>query len=138
MKTTKQLLALTFGIGLLISLIFPSENWINGFMINTLYSAGFTLANYLFFKQIGKDEAWKKNPKKTLIFSLAGMIPLNIMVLFIMNFIVSVGIYHTDIEHFIASQNLLSYIFATLISCVIALFIINLHLVKRLRQLSHE
>ena len=134
MKNSKQILGLTIGIALLISLIFPSENWGKAFMFNLLYSFGFTLANYLFFKKIGQNNSWKKSPQKTLILSIAGMIPLNIFVLFVLNFITSVIIYHNNFNEFLASQNLLSYFIAVLIACVIALFIITLHLTKDLKK----
>jgi len=138
MKTSKQIIILILGIALVISIIFPSQNWLRGFLINTIYSTGFTLANYWFFKQIGKKKAWEKEPKQTLIKSIIGLIPLNIIVFFLLNWGLNIFIFHANFKEFWSSQEPLSYFIAVLISCVVALFIINLHLIKKMSQLSHE
>jgi len=125
-------------LSIIISFIFHSGNSITGFIITLGYTTVFTLVNMTYFHLIGNKNSWEKHPKKTMTLSLLGLIPLNIVTFFVLNYITSVFIFHQSWTEFIHSQNLITYFIVVLISCVIALFIINLYLINRLSKQSHE
>ncbi len=140
MKTKQiyQMISIALGTGFIISLFFHSKDWLNSFLMNLLYALVFTIVNFLYFNWIGKKCSWEKETKKTFLFSMAGMIPLNVSTFFLLNWLTSILYYGNAFSDFLANQNILSYFIVVLISCVIALFIITLQLLKNMNRTSYE
>jgi len=99
-----------------------------------IYSAGFAIANWLYFYAIGHLLSWDKNPEKTLIISILGVIPVNAFIYFLLNLFFRVIIGKQDFNTFIKHLNVLEYTFVILFALVIALFIIIGYSFKTIRE----
>ncbi len=100
------------------------------FAISFLYAIIFSFANFLYFDLINKFIGWDKNPKKTLWLSLLGVIPLNFIVFYILNFIVSFFIYHNSLMQSLKIVDLKKYIFVIFISMFIAFFFLIINFIR--------
>jgi len=99
-----------------------------------IYSTGFAIGNWLYFYAIGHLMSWEKNPEKTLIISILGVIPVNALIYFLLNLFFRVIIGKQDFNTFIKQINVLEYTFVILFALVIALFIIIGHFFKAIRE----
>ncbi len=94
--------------------------------INFIYSAVFAAANFLYFIYINKWIGWKRNPKKTLFISLAGVAPLNFLVFYCLNFLFSFFLFDQKLEDSLQITNYYTYVFVVMFSLAISLFILML------------
>ncbi len=134
MKTFIKIFVISLMISLVISSFFAYGKFLDILFINIIYTGIFSSANYFYFKWIGKTMDWKNQTKKTFFTSLSGMIPLNILALFVAKYLVQIVYLGHTIDRFWQSQNISSYVYTLLIAFVIALFIINLHFIKYLNN----
>ena len=99
-----------------------------------IYSFVFSLGNMLYFNMIGKYLNWNKNPEKTLIISILGVIPVNALIYFMLNMFFKVWIFGQSFQYFIQHINPLEYTMVVLFALVIALFIITQYSFKKIRE----
>ena len=99
-----------------------------------IYSFAFSLGNMLYFNLIGEYLNWNKNPEKTLIISILGVIPVNALIYFLLNLFVKVWIFGQSFHDFIQHINPLEYTMVVLFALVIALFIITQYSFKKIRE----
>ena len=136
MKTYFKIFIISVVISLSISMFFAHGKFIDTLIINVIYAGIFSSANYFYFKWIGKIMDWKNKTKKTFFTGLAGMIPLNIIALFFVQFLVLVIYFNNTFSEFIQAQNVKLYFLTLLIAFVISLFMINLHFINRFNPKS--
>ncbi len=89
-----------------------------------LFSLGFSIVNFGYFRFIGKALGWEDNPERTLIISLIGVIPLNAALYFIMKMILRVLVFSEPVSRFIARQQPVEYLIVVLFALLIALIIL--------------
>ena len=99
-----------------------------------IYSFAFSLGNMLYFNLIGKYLNWNKNPEKTLIISILGVIPVNILIYFLLNIVFKVLVFGLSFHDFIRHINPFEYTMVVLFALVIALFIITKYSFKKIRE----
>jgi len=99
-----------------------------------IYSATFAIGNWLYFDAIGRFLSWEKNPERTLIVSILGVIPVNALIYFLLNLFFRVIIGKQDFNTFVKHINVLEYTFVILFALVIALFIIIGYFFKAIRE----
>ncbi len=99
-----------------------------------VYSIVFSLGNWFYFMAIGKLLNWEKEPEKTLIISILGVIPVNVFIYFILNYFFRVIISGEAFDRFIAHINPLEYTIVVLFALVISLFIIIGYFFKAVRE----
>ncbi len=99
-----------------------------------IYSFAFSLGNTLYFNLIGKYLNWDKNPEKTLIISILGVIPVNALIYFLLNLFVKVWVFKQNFQDFINQINPFEYTLVVLFALVIALFIITKYSFKKIRE----
>ncbi len=137
MKTKKILLTtiltavLFFGISLLVGNMHAAWHNLGYFFV---YSLGFSFGNMLYFNLIDKVLNWHNKPEKTLIISILGAVPLNALILFILNLFFRVLIFGQSFQAFIHNINPLEYTIVVLFALVIALFIIVNYSFKNIRE----
>lgn len=135
---TKKLIYITLGAGGLIFVLNALLGNLYSAWRNTpyfvIYSFGFSLGNMLYFKVIEKYLNWEKQPEKTLIISILGVIPVNALIYFLLNWFFKVLIYGQDFTSFIQALNPLEYTLVVLFSLVIALFVITKHFLIKIQE----
>ena len=99
-----------------------------------VYAVGFSIGNWLYFYAIGRLLSWEKNPERTLIVSILGVIPVNALIYFLLNLFFRVIIGKQDFNTFIKQINVLEYTFVILFALVIALFILIGYSFKTIRE----
>ena len=135
---TKSILITTLVAALLIAAL----NFLLGggsavwqhFYLYVIYSAVFATANALYFKAVGRWFDWHQQPEKTLIISILGVIPVNIIIYFGLNLFFRVFVYGQPFEQFIAHINPTEYIIVVFFALIIALFIITGYSFKAVRE----
>jgi sensor histidine kinase YesM len=106
----------------------------HNFIYYFVYSAGFSLANWLYFYIIGKYLGWQKNPEKTLIIAILGVIPVNALVYLNLNLFFRVIVGSQDLRTFLSQINPLEYTLVILFALLVALIIIIGHFFKAVRM----
>lgn len=129
-KNVPQIIFISLLVALIISLLSVHDSFLKNFVINFFYAAVFSIINFAYFNMFSKKNLWEQNPKRSFWMAMAGMIPLNILVFFVLNLITGSLILGMPLENVLARQNAASYFMVVLIACVIALFIITLHLLN--------
>ena len=133
-KKITQIILSTLGISIAISVVlnffFNRGNYFGSLPIFFMYAFTFSLGNHLYFIWVSKVLSWHQHPKRTLIISILGVIPLNALMLFVINFVVSVGIFHHSVHDFFQNEKPLEYVFVIMISLIISMFILMWHFVK--------
>ena len=99
-----------------------------------VYSLVFSLGNMLYFNLIGKYLNWNNNPEKTLIISILGVIPVNILIYFLLNLVFKVLVFGQSFHDFTRHINPFEYTLVVLFALVIALFIITKYSFKKIRE----
>jgi len=132
----KRFITVTLLVTVIISLIFGvKENFTKSlFLNNFIYSAAFAAGNLLFFFLIDKWLSWKKNPRRTLFISLAGVIPLNFVIFYLLNAAFAYFVDHESIEEALRIHSYFSYVFVVIFSMSIALFILMLYFFKMVSE----
>jgi len=135
---TKKLIYITLGASILIFALNALLGDLHSAWLNlpyfVIYSLGFSLGNLLYFNLIEKYLNWEKQPEKTLIISILGVIPINAFIYFLLNWFFKVLIYGQDFKTFIHALNPLEYTLVVLFSLVIALFVITKHFLKKIQE----
>jgi len=137
MKTNKLIkvtLITTILVFILNIILGSSSSAIKNLPYFLIYSAGFAFFNFLYFNAIGRIFSWKKNPERTLIISILGVIPVNALIYFTLNLFFKVLIHGQDLQSFMQQINPLEYTLVILFSLVIALFIIIGYFFKAIRK----
>ncbi len=133
-KKITQIILSTLGISIAISVVlnffFNRGNYFGSLPVFFLYAFAFSLGNQLYFIWVSKVLSWQKHPKRTLIISILGVIPLNALMLFVINFVVFVGIFHHNVHDFLRNEKTLEYVFVIMISLIISMFILMWHFIK--------
>ncbi len=99
-----------------------------------IYSLSFSIGNMLYFSFIDKFLSWYKNPEKTLIISILGVIPLNALIYYSLNLFFQVIIYGQSLQAFNQHINLLDYTIVILFALLIDLFFIIRFSFKKIRE----
>ncbi len=135
---TKKLIYITLGAGGLIfalnALLGDLYSAWRNLPYFVIYSFGFSLGNILYFNVIEKYLNWQKEPEKTLIISILGVIPVNAFIYFLLNWFFKVLIQGQDFTAFMRTLNPLEYTLVILFSLVIALFVITKHFLKKIQE----
>ena len=131
LTTTLLAAALIFIINLIAGASYAIWQNLPYFLI---YSLVFSIGNMLYFNLIGKYLNWNKNPEKTLIISILGVIPVNALIYFTLNLFLRVFIFRQNIQDFIRHINPLEYTMVVLFALVISLFIITKYSFKKIRE----
>jgi len=127
MKTKKIILTIlisAFAFALISLIASGTESTLQNLKYFLIYSIGFALFNNLYFMSIGKLLNWSKNPRITLITSILGSIPVNAGIYFLINYIISVWVFHKPFSHFMQHQSVLGYIVVVMFAMIVSLFII--------------
>ncbi len=122
----KKLITVSLVVTVIVVFVFGGEINLQNIFIKFIYSLVFAALNMLYFIKMDKWIGWKNNPRKTLWISLAGLIPLNIVIFYILNFLTSYFVAHQSWEEAIKPGSYFSYIFVIVFSLNIALFILML------------
>ncbi len=131
----KKLITVSLLVTVIVSLIFGEGRFSSQrLLINFIYSFVFAAGNMLFFTGMDKLIGWKKSPKKTLIFSLLGTIPLNISLFYFLNFFFSYFVFKQSLHHSLQIESYFTYVFVTIFSLSIALFILMIIFFKMVSE----
>ncbi len=136
MKTRKFILTVilvALVVALINTIVSGIDNTTNNLKYYFIYAAAFTLFNNLYYMFISKILSWHKNPEKTLIISILGSIPVNMLIYFGLNFFFRVIVFHQDFDTFIKNEDTGGYVVIVMFSLIISLLIIIGYFFKKIR-----
>ena len=133
---TKRIIFINIIIFLLINLfnfLIGGKEYIKeNFFITLIFYLTFYLVNFTYFKFLGKYLSWERNPYKTLFIGIIGMIPLNILVLFALNYLVLGDNFKEQFNEPFSFLTTIQYALILLLTLVISLLIIILYTFKKI------
>jgi len=137
MKPKKYILTIFFIVLALIAinlLTSSVQDTFGNIKYYIVYSAGFMVFNSLYYYGIGRVLSWDKHPERTLTISILGSIPVNALIYFVLNYILSVLMNHYTVNQFLKYQNVSEYIVVILFSLVISLLIMIRYFFRTIRK----